>query len=106
MTVKLRSAATGDLVLLSATAKELLGLLGKQADRPGIIEPSDMSAALATLQALKAPAKDHVASAAPSDDDKPVAFSDESVSQHQRAWPLIQMIEKAQAADKPIVWGV
>ena len=33
-------------------------------------------------------------------------FLGERVSLRLRAWPLIQMLEKAHAADKPIVWGV
>ena len=102
MTVKLRCAATGDLVLLSATAKDLLGLLAKPADQAGIIEPEDMPGALAILKALPSSKP----SPAETEDDARPSFSDETVSLHQRAWPLIQMLERAHAAGKPIVWGV
>lgn len=111
MSVKLRCAVTGDLLLLSATAHELLGLLGKQADQPGILEPQDMPHALSQLRALKTqlpaspeqpePKNDEDDQASPSDD-----APDEAISLYHRAWPLIQMIERAQAAGKPIVWGV
>ena len=40
------------------------------------------------------------------DDERAPAFGDEPVSLRQRAWPFIQMIERALAADKAIVWGV
>lgn len=115
MSVKLRCTATGDLLLLAATADQLLGLLGKQADQPGIIEPADMPAALQVLKNLPTPAngqRDDAASAdrAEGDDadpsDAPASFQDETVTLRQRAWPLIQMIERAQSAGKPIVWGV
>lgn len=108
MTVKLSSTATADLLLLSASADQLLGLLGKRANEPGIIEPKDMPAALQALRNLSEPGKaDAQAEKAPdAQDDAPKSFQDESVSLRQRAWPLIQMIERAQAAGKPIVWGV
>jgi len=114
MTVKLRCAATGDLLLLSATAKDLLGLLGK-APEQGIIEPPDMPAALDKLKALSDDAARHPPAGADnkadsetdqSDPSEEPAFSDQAVSLRQRAWPLIQMIERAQAANKSIVWGV
>lgn len=104
MPVTLRCAATGDLLLLSALAKDLLGLIGKNAAEPGILEPKDMPLALTVLRALK----DAPPPAAPEGDQPEAtpAFSDEAVSLHKRAWPLIQMIEQALAGDKPIVWGV
>lgn len=108
MSLKLRCAATGDLLLLSATADQLLGLLGKSPAQPGIIEPADMPAALQVLHNLPTPGKDKAEAEGqePEQDEAPTSFQDESVSLRQRAWPLIQMIERAQAAGKPIVWGV
>lgn len=111
MSVKLRCAATGDLLLLSSTAHELLGLLGKQAGQPGILEPQDMPRAATLLKALKTqtpaspdapPARSDDGVSAPPEDDAP----EEVISLYHRALPLIQMIERAQAAGKPIVWGV
>lgn len=109
MSVKLRCAATGDLLLLSATADQLLGLLGKQAGQAGIIEPADMPAALQVLKNLPAPASPLAEPAAgpqAEEGDAPPSFQDETITLRQRAWPLIQMIERAQSAGKPIVWGV
>jgi hypothetical protein len=115
MSLTLRCAVTGDLLLLSTTAEQLLGLLGKQASEPGILQPADMPAALQTLRNLPSPAEEAAAKAQSSDeaeeshdgkDGHTPSFQDERVSLRQRAWPLIQMIERAQAADKPIVWGV
>jgi hypothetical protein len=111
MSVKLRCAVTGDLLLLSSTAHELLSLLGKQADQPGILEPQDMPQAVAVLKSLKtqlpatpeAPPPDtHEGEPHAAPDDAP----QEVISLYHRAVPLIQMIERAHAAGKPIVWGV
>ncbi|MGC4061282.1 MAG: DUF1840 domain-containing protein [Aquabacterium sp.] len=110
MSVKLRCAVTGDLLLLSATAHELLGLLGKQADQPGILEPQDMPQAVAQLKALKmqSPASPDAPTSATDDEaaSPPDDAPQEAISLYHRAVPLIQMIERAQAAGKPIVWGV
>jgi hypothetical protein len=98
--------------MLQAHARALLGLIGKS-DEQGIIEPADMPAVLATLRgvpdALPEPSSSQAADTPPAgraDPDDVPAFADEPVSLRKRAWPLIQMIERAQAAGKPVVWGV
>ncbi len=102
MAIKFKSQATGDLVMVQATAQAVLQLLGKSADGPGIIEPADMPQALRILRA----ASDEVVQP-PEDDDHPApAFPDEAVSLRKRAYPLALMIERAMAEGKPIVWGV
>ena len=45
------------------------------------------------------------ASDAMSDDGAPMADGND-VSLRQRAWPFVEMMKCAQAADVPIVWGV
>ncbi|WP_306563586.1 DUF1840 domain-containing protein [Aquabacterium sp.] len=124
MSITFKSQATGDLFMVQAHAESLLKLLGKAPAAKGIIEPKDMPAALEILRALgDEVAEDEGASAADrardEDEDKDERederedggqrepdFLGERVSLRLRAWPLIQMLEKAHAADKPIVWGV
>ncbi|MDE2594481.1 MAG: DUF1840 domain-containing protein [Burkholderiales bacterium] len=107
MAIKFKSQATGDLVMVQATAQAVLALLGKSPDEPGILEPSDMAKALAALRG----ASDEVQKPAPDDQDThedppEPAFAEEPVSLRKHAYPLVLMIERAQAAGKPIVWGV
>ena len=52
MSVKFKSKAAADLLMVSAHAEALLKTLGKTAAQPGILEPQDMPRALATLQGL------------------------------------------------------
>ncbi len=111
MSLTLRCAATGDLLLIQALAHELLGLLGKQADQPGILEPADMPHALSVLRGLpvdspQSRADTQAPDEAEEDGDLAVPFAEETVPLRKRAWPLIQMIERALAEGKPIVWGV
>ena len=115
MPITFKSQATGDLLMLQASAEALLSLLGKDAAQPGILETKDMPAALALLQGLPADEPETVDqrgmaaddAADPSDErSADRAFADEPVTLRQRAWPLVRMIERALAEDKPIVWGV
>lgn len=109
MTITFKSQATGDLVMLNASAQALLKVLGKSAQGQGILVPADMPAALQALRSLPEPVKAEPQPVAEGEEPQPQiepSFLDEAVSLRQRAWPLIQMIERALAADKPIVWGV
>jgi hypothetical protein len=98
MPITFKSQATGDLIMLQATAEALLELIGKSASQPGILEVADMPAALLALRA--APVEQ------PPDDAELKAFGDQPVSLHQRAVPFVRLIEQAQAGGKPVVWGV
>ena len=107
MTVTFKSKTTGDLLMLTQHAEALMKVMGREPSASGILLPEQMPQALAALKALPA---EHDAPAEPDDEEQATATepdrSDEYVSLRQRAWPLIQMIERAQASDQAIVWGV
>lgn len=109
MIYRFRSPATGDLVLLGPSGDELLRILGREPAAQGIIEPAAMPAAIAALQAAVADAEATGAagSAARADDDTEERDGGpRRVSLRQRAWPLVEMLRRAHAADAPVVWGV
>ena len=112
MPITFKSQAAADLIMLQASAEALLSRLGKQAGEPGILEPKDMPAALATLKGLPPDEADTPPTVSTKDDSdageepRDPAFADEPVTLRQRAWPLIQMIERSLEAGKPVVWGV
>jgi hypothetical protein len=100
MIYKFKSKAAGDVIMLGPNGDEMLRVLGREPAAKGIIEPGDMPAAIATLQAAveaaEAPADD-----ADGDDKQPRA-----VGLRQRLWPMVEMLRRAQAAGEPVVWGV
>jgi hypothetical protein len=103
MPVIFKSKATGDLLMVSAHAQAVLEVLGKSAAAPGILIPEDMATALTALRSLP--------EVEPEDDDeedeaRAKRTGIDGVSLRKRAWPLLKMIEEAQAANTPIVWGV
>lgn len=105
MIYKFRSKAAGDLIMLPAHGDQLLRLLGREPAAQGIIEPADMPAAIAALQAAaEAGAADQAPPAddAQADDEAPR----DRVRLRQRLWPMIEMLRRAHAADEPVVWGV
>jgi hypothetical protein len=107
MTFKFKSQATQDLVMLQASAQQVLQLIGKDAAGSGILEPQDMPAALATLRDLPEPGgQDDEGALRGQDEDAVEPAPSEGISLRKRAWPFVQMIERAHAANKPIVWGV
>ena len=95
MLYKFKSKAAGDVIMLQAHGDQLLRLIGREPAAKGIIEPADMPAAMRALQGATAQAQ------AASDAD-----GERGVGLKQRAWPMIEMMKRAHAADEPIVWGV
>ena len=104
MSVKFKSKAAADLLMVSTHAEALLKTLGKTAAQPGILEPQDMPRALATLQGLPDELPKPASDAAQDRDDDEVA--DDRVPPRTRAWPLVQMIQRSLDANEPVVWGV
>ena len=97
-----QSRADADLKMNQPVGDQLLTLIGKTPGPRGIIEPQDIPAALAALEAAIA------AEAAPADedDDEAKAEGRDNISLRRRAWPFMEMLRRAQAANTPVVWGV
>lgn len=98
---KFKSKASGDVIMLGALGDRLLTLMGKEPAAKGIIDPTTYPAAIAALQTAIAEEERERTQAAEED-----TASAPSISLRQRAWPLIDMMQRCQAAQEPIVWGV
>ena len=117
MLYKFKSKATGDLIMLEPQGKHILKLIGKEPGAKGIILPSEMMAAIDALHAavereelaIKA-AKDAAKEAVQNDGEKenatPVVDGARTISLKQRVVPFIEMLRRAHAEDKEVVWGV
>jgi Domain of unknown function (DUF1840) len=113
MLYKFKSKATGDLIMLEPQGKQILTLIGKEAGPQGIILPNEMLAAIDALHA--AVAQEELAiqaakEAARGDDAQadriPAADGPRTISLKQRVVPFIDMLRRAHAEDKEVVWGV
>ena len=105
MIYKFKSAASGNVIMLGPNGDAMLRLLGREPSPKGIVEPGDMAAAVAALRAAIAEAERRGAGAG-GDDAGARAEADSPVSLRSRLWPMIDMFERAAAADVPVVWGV
>jgi hypothetical protein len=106
---KFKSHNTGDLIMLEATAQHILDILGKTntANRQGIIQPPEMPAAIAALEAAvaheEAQHQQRVQEALAKGEEPPAA---PDISLRQRCAPFITMLKRCQAQNESIVWGV
>ncbi len=114
MLYKFKSKATGDLIMLEPQGKQILKLIGKEPGLKGIILPNEMLGAIDALHAavereaaaVKA-AKEAVQDAqATSESASSTMDGARGISLKQRVVPFIDMLHRAHAEDKEVVWGV
>lgn len=107
---KFKSRVTGDLIMLEPTGRQILRILGRTDEAAwaqGILEPADMSAAIAALEAaIVADEQRRKEAEEKAQEEGAVLPPSEGISLRQRATPFIAMIRRCQEADKEIVWGV
>lgn len=107
--VKFKSKAAGDIVMFRDNAEQLLKIMGKELGERGVIQPAELPQAYAQLVA--AVNHDKLAHSEPSDDELEDLDPHEKealrnkVSLAQRAYPLLKMLEAAQAKAVDVHWG-
>lgn len=94
---RFRSKVTGDLLMLAPTGNELLAVMGISPAPQGILQPGQMPAALRALETATA--------GLPATMTADAGADDEGVTLRQRAWPLMQMLQRCHADGQAIVWG-
>lgn len=106
MIYKFKSKAAGDVIMMGPTGDELLRAMGREPAAQGILEPASMPAAMASVEeaiaTVEAQRAEAQAKAAAAGETLPRP----GIGLRQRAWPLVEMMKRAHAADEPIVWGV
>jgi hypothetical protein len=107
MIYKFKSKAAGDVIMMGPSGDQVLRIIGKQPSPKGIIEPAAMPAAISAIERAivdeENARKQAEADAAAEGKTLP---SRDAVSLRQRAWPLVEMMKRAHADGKDIVWGV
>ncbi len=108
MLYKFKSRAAPDLIMLEPNGRRVLQLIGKPVEaKQGILQPADMPAAIAALEAAIAREEAARRAAEAEAAEKGEALPEpEGVSLRQRATPFIEMLRRCDQAGKDIVWGV
>lgn len=103
MIYKFRSKAAGDVIMMGPSGDHVLRIIGKEPGPKGIIEPAQMPGAMKALEEAIV-ADEALRKEAEEENGK--AGKGDGISLRQRAWPLVEMMKRAHAADESIVWGV
>ena len=115
MAYTFESRATGELIMLKATAEHLLKLLDKTPGEPGIITVEQIPQALAALDAAVAQdeaqrqalqAQDENTSEADSTEAAAVSAEIGAVSLRQRVVPFADMLRRSALEGKPVTWSL
>ena len=105
MLVRFDSSVTGELLMFDAVAKNLLQAMGKETTARGVFTQAEMAGAAAALRLAVsgdvAPPPDH-----DDGEDEGVGKKEAVVALGQRAWPLIDMLERTSRGGPKanIVW--
>ena len=112
MLYRFKSRASGDVVMLQAPGDRVLLAMGRDPAPQGIVTVEQLPGTIATLQA--AIAADEATRRARGDapaggeaDDEPAPGGDgDALSLRRRAWPMLDLLQRAQAEGVEVVWGV
>jgi hypothetical protein len=107
MLYKFKSKAAGDVIMTGPVGDAILRLVGREPAPKGIFTPEQMPGLVAALEAAVAAEERRraEAEAAARAEGRELPPPD-GIGLRQRAWPLVEMLRRAHAAGKDIVWGV
>lgn len=105
MIVRFESSETGEVLMFAETARTLLQIVDKATTARGVFTLAEMPAAAEKLRVAIAQARREAAAAeaaAEEEDEKP---KEVVVGLSQRAWPLLDMLERTgKTRDGQILW--
>lgn len=96
-----QSKASGSVIMTDTTARQIFQVLGRAADAKGILTPEQLPAAISALRDAIARDKAAQGGGPPDDDD-----GDPIPGLAQRAFTLLELLERAAKKGTPVVWGV
>ena len=106
MIYKFRSKAAGDVIMLGPTGDAVLRAAGREPAPQGIFEPAAMPAARAAIErAIEADDAARAEAEAQARAEGANLPRGDGLGLRQRAWPLVEMMKRAEGAGEPIVWG-
>ena len=102
MLLTFKSKASGDVIMLGQNGREMLRLLGKDADASqGILTVAQIPGAIILLQ--QAMSADRARRWTPAGAGRQV---DEGVHLSQRALPVLDLLQRSLKGDATVTWGV
>jgi uncharacterized protein DUF1840 len=107
MLITFKSEASGDVMMFSDVAAQLLGIIGKSLEQRGVITVEQLPDAIARLKQAATANKAQLAKLQEPEQEKSSAGGQRPfVSMAVRAVPFIELLERSLKAKKPVMWGV
>lgn len=107
MLIKFKSKASGDVIMLGESGKEMLRLLGKGADdSKGIFTAEQLPCAIATLKQAIAVDKGLFRTYQAEKPTDPSYDAGDGVRLYQRALPVLELMERSLQEETYVTWGV
>ena len=107
--VRFTSKAAGEIFMFEDNARRIFEILGKDATPKGIITVEQVPTALAALQTAVEEERRLAAANGPgagNPDDQANGENPQFIRLGQRAFPLIDMLERAAKKKVEVLWGV
>lgn len=102
MLIKFKTTASyPEITMFGEVALKLLALMGRSSKVPSAISAEDIPAALKSLRKGVAEADAALEDEPPHEEEE---GEERRVSLHNRAVPLVEMLEAAQREDVPVMW--
>jgi hypothetical protein len=106
MLIPFTSKAAADFFMLQTHATPLFELMDKPLTTQGVIAANETAACLSKLQAGLANTSAVNPAAADNNSDHAHDAAEPSIGLKQRAWPLLDMLERASKKQVDVFWGV
>lgn len=104
MLIPFRSKAAGEFYMMDTHVQTLLSLMGKPFTAQGIIQANEVSMRLTQLQTALAHGTESEQQESLLNETHAESMN-QPVGLKQRAWPLIDMLTRAEKKNVDIIWG-
>ena len=109
MLYKFKSQAVADVIMLKASAEELLKIIGKPVSPAGIVTVEQIPGAIAAIEAAiaaeeRARAQAREEATQDGEDGNGNGSAEDAVSLRQRAAPLLDMLRRSAAEGREVTW--
>ncbi len=106
MLYRFKSKASGDVIMTQVDGDEVLRAMGREPAERGIVTVAQLPLAIESLQSAVARQDAALGTRSPPADDAAGTDDAPAVGLKRRAWPMLDMLQRARDAEVDIVWGV
>jgi hypothetical protein len=103
--ITFQSDASGDVMMFDEVAHRMMDLMGKDKTARGVITVEQMPECIARLKAAIAEDRAQARGKASGEEAEETGVA-ARVSLAQRALPLVELLERSLAREKPVLWGI